>query len=382
MSLTIEQILQKCSLAILTHDKYRGLGGVLMMGESTVVDDLPTAATDGLNTEYGREFMASLTEPEIRFVILHETLHKAFRHLTTWRWMWKENPRKANAACDYVINITLTDADAGEGFIKMPEIGFRDEKYRGMDAGEVYRLLKDEDGGGCGKGFDAHNWEKAVDRTEQEIKSIEKTVTEALQQGGMIAGKLGGAVDRMIKDSLAPKVNWPDELRDFVTSLCSGRDISTWRRPNRRLLADGIYMPSTISETVGRLGIGVDTSGSVGNDELRRFLSEVCAVATTVKPELVDLLYWDGHVAAHEKYAAGQYEMLMQTTKPKGGGGTSPSCVTNYLTANRIRPECFIMLSDGYVGNDWGGVWPCPVLWCLTTKRIVAGSGKTLYIGD
>jgi predicted metal-dependent peptidase len=130
------------------------------------------------------------------------------------------------------------------------------------------------------------------------------------------------------------------------------------------------------------VGIGADTSGSIVGPVLTRFLSETAAVAQLVKPEVIDLLYWDTRIAAHEKYSEGQYEMLAQSTKPKGGGGTKPSCVTDYLAANRIKPECFIMLTDGEVGRDWGGVWPCPVLWCITNKRITAGNGITLYIGD
>lgn len=384
MSMTVEQRVQKASLAVITHPKYRSMGGVVMMGATEVKDDIPTACTDGLNVMYGRTFVETLDDPQLRFVVLHETMHKALRHLTTWRWMWEEDPGLANAACDHVSNLLLIDADADEGFIRMPPSGLADRQYAGMDSGEVYRLMKKNGGsGGNAKGgFDAHDWKHAVKRPAQEVKEIEEEVAKALQQGGMLAGKLAGGLNRAIQETLAPKIYWPDELRDFVTTHCSGKDISTWRRPNRRLLGSDIYMPSTISESVGRLGVGVDTSASIGGEILTRFLSEVSAIGTAVNPELIDLLYWDTEVAGHEKYAAGQYEMLTKTTKPKGGGGTAPSCVTQYLAANRIRPECFIMLSDGHVGSDWGGAWPCPVLWCITTKHVTAGTGKTLYIGD
>lgn len=388
-SLTEEERVQKCTLAVLMHPKYRSLAGILMMGDTTVEDDAakcPTAYTDGLNTKYGRAFCRSLSDPELRFLILHENLHKALLHLITWVWMWKEDPELANRACDYVINLLLVLSDANEGFIRMPAHGAFDMAYEGMDAGEVYRLLqkdkKDGKGGKTPQGFDQHDWGKAKARPAQAVEEVTKQVEQALQQGSALAGKLAGGLDRAVREVLAPKVDWAEAMRDFVVTLCGGKDISTWRRPNRRLLDSGIYLPSHISESVGRVGIGVDTSGSVGGPVLTRFLSEVAAVAQVVKPEVIDLLYWDTRVAAHEKYSEGQYEMLAQSTKPKGGGGTKPSCVTDYLAANRIKPECFIMLTDGEVGRDWGGVWPCPVLWCITNKRITAGNGVTLYIGD
>jgi len=388
-SLTEEERVQKCTLALLMHPKYRSLAGILMMGDTTVEDDAaicPTAYTDGVNTKYGRAFCRTLSDAELKFLILHENLHKALLHLITWSWMWKEDAELANRACDYVINLLLVLSDAGEKFIKMPANGAFDEAYEGLDAGDVFRLLqqnkKDGKGGDSPKGFDQHDWEKAKGRPAQAVEEVTKQVEQALQQGSILAGKLAGGLDRAVREVLAPKVDWVEEMRDFVTTLCSGKEISTWRRPNRRLLDSGIYLPSHISETVGRVGIGNDTSMSIGDKILSRFLSETAAMAQLVRPEVVDLLYWDTKVAAHEKYSEGQYEMLAQSTKPKGGGGTKPSCVTDYLAANRIKPECFIMLTDGEVGNDWGGVWPCPVLWCITSKRITAGNGRTLYIGD
>ena len=120
-NLTPQQRLQKNILAVITHSNYRALGGVVMLGETQVVDDCPTAATDGLNVIYGAQFISSLSDPELRFVILHEAMHKSLRHLTTWRHLWKKNPQRANAACDYVINLMLRDLDPEGKTIQMPK---------------------------------------------------------------------------------------------------------------------------------------------------------------------------------------------------------------------------------------------------------------------
>ena len=55
----------------------------LMMGLADVLAAVKTAATDGKVIRWGREFLGRLTDKQVRFVLLHETLHCAHGHL--WR---------------------------------------------------------------------------------------------------------------------------------------------------------------------------------------------------------------------------------------------------------------------------------------------------------
>jgi predicted metal-dependent peptidase len=136
-----------------------------------------------------------------------------------------------------------------------------------------------------------------------------------------------------------------------------------------------------IGEKVGHLVVAIDTSGSIGGSELAEFLSEVKGIAEEVNPEVVDLLYWDGDVAGHEVYEGSEVSNIVSSTKPRGGGGTSPSCVSTYLKEKAIKPECIIMLTDGYVGGDWGSEWTAEVLWCIVGGNDdVAPNGKTVHV--
>jgi len=391
MKLTEEQRLSRAHLKIVNHIKHCAIGGVVMFGKTSIDENFPTAYTDGFTTKYGRKFVNDLNEPELRFLVLHENYHKAFRHLTTWKHLHKENASVANQACDHVINLKLLDIDNGEGFIKMPVKypGCADPKFKGMDAGQVFReLLKEQDKGGegggtgdSGEGFDEHGWDAASELSEQRQQEIAQQIDQALRQGAILAGKRGGNIDRSLGELLEPKINWREVLRDFVTAQCAGRDMSTWRKVNRRYVGSGVYMPGHISESVGRLLVGVDTSGSIGASELQEFMAEVVGVAKQVQPEVLDLIYWDSAVAAHEKYGVHELEGLETKTKPAGGGGTSPSCVTSYMREHNLKPECAIILTDGHVGNDWGGSWPCPVLFVIVGgNKVIAPVGKTVHI--
>ena len=384
--LSVEQKIQKDHVWIMKHPKYCFYSGVIMIGKVEVKDDIPTACTNGRDTFYGREFMDKLSDRERRAVILHENLHKAFRHLTMWKHLYKENKQAANAACDFVINLMIYDSDPQGVDVKLPEGCLLDEKYRGMDTGEVYRLLPKRGGGGGGgdegtEPLDDHDWEGAEELTQEEKETLAKDIDQALRQGAILAGKMSANVPREIKELTESKIDWREALREFVTSFCQDKDTSTWRRPSRRWIGQDVYMPSSIGETVGRMVVGVDMSGSIGQAEVGQFLGELQRICETVKPEGVDLLYWDTQVCQHEKYEQDQLGNLLSTTKPRGGGGTAPQCIVDYIKAHKLKPECAVILTDGYVAN-WGSGWSCPTLWGVTTKSITADVGVTVHVSN
>ena len=188
---------------------------------------------------------------------------------------------------------------------------------------------------------------------------------------------------RRIGDLLAPKVNWREVLRDFVKSINADKEQATWRKFNRRALVDDIYLPAAIGERMKSIVIGIDTSGSIAGDVLTAFLSEVQGIAEEVNPETVHLLYWDSRIAAHEEYQDGAVSMIAQSTRPRGGGGTSPSCVSAYLKDKLITPECIVMLTDGVVGSDWGSDWDAPLIWVVhRNAKAMATTGTTIHIED
>ena len=392
--------LKKIVIALMRDPLFADLSGILMMGKKEVVDNIPTACTNGRDEMYGEQFIAQLDDKGLGFVIVHEALHKAGRHLHTWEKLARENPMLANAAMDYWVNLTIVKRDPTGAMVAMPkiggkEIGLLDRRFDNMNIKQIYDTLKKEQqergdqggdqGGQGGEGFDEHDWEGAKELTKEEVEKLAKEVDQAIRQGQIAAakmhGKNGGGMNRDLDELLNPKVDWRVLLREFVTATCAGRDYSSWRKPNRRFLSSDIIMPSLVSERVDHMVIGIDTSGSISGPELTQFLSEVVAIAEHVNPDKVDLIYWDARVAGHEVYNSGTLATLVNSTKPKGGGGTDPTCVPAYLDKHGIKPECVIMLTDGYIGG-WGE-WDVPVLWAICGgNKVTAPVGKTVHIED
>ena len=406
--LTAEQRIEKIHVSLMRHPQFCLFSGLFMVGKVTVDEKTPTAKTNGVDVIYGREFVESLNDKQLGFLILHETMHKAYRHLHVWKPLYKKNAQLANMACDYVINLQIRDYDLYEHYVSMPTdadgevMGCIDEKYRGMDAHQVFLLLEKEQeqgggqgqptdgqgnqqGGGQGQTLDDHDWDGAGEIPADKQEQIAREIEGALRQGSILVGKMGGNVNRNINDLLTPKINWKDALRDFVKTATQGKDQTTWRRLHKRYIGMDIIMPSSYDEKVGSILLGIDTSGSIGGEELAQFLSEVKSICDEVSPEQIDLLYWDTRVAGHEVYKGAELASLVEVTQAKGGGGTEPACVPHYIKKKQLDPECVIMLTDGYIGRQSPDDWQIgkPILWCIKGNTHFSGDdvvGKVVHV--
>jgi predicted metal-dependent peptidase len=420
--LSAEQRIERTHVQLMKHPNFCLFSGLFMIGKVEVKDDTAsgTAQTNGLDVIYDRAFIDRLNDKQIAFLVLHENMHKAYRHLIVWQKLYKENATLANLACDYVINLQIQDYDRSGAVVEMPTdaegnvMGCIDEAYRGMDAHQVYNELVKKHGKDAGKvkvlvqnghpssdgqggeqsdgnveklpeSFDSHDWDGAQEATQEEQEAQAKEIESALRQGSILVGKMGGNVERGISEMLTPKIDWKEALREFVKSATQGKDKTTWRRLHKRYIASDIIMPSSYNENVGNIIIGIDTSGSIGTAELNQFLSEVKSICEEVSPEAIDLLYWDTHVASRETYMNNELAGLTESTKPAGGGGTDPTCVPKFMAKHNIKGECLLMLTDGYIGHqdasDYASLGSIPLLWCVKgNDRFSSVVGKTVHV--
>lgn len=402
--MTPERKLKKAKIDVMrsTLPGLRMWSGIMSIGKTTICDNTPTAYTNGRDEVYGRAFIESLPTPQVSFVCVHEAIHKGLRHLTTYIKMFKKNARIANIACDYVVNRIIVKADPNETVVQFPRypdgtrMGLYDIKYDGMSAVQIFRDIEKEEeesgkqhGGGEGgaEGFDEHGWDDAQELPKEEQDALQREVEHAMRRGEAEAKKCGagkGDIPSEVGQLLRPQINWKDALREFITQSCTTKDDSTYRRLNRRFHAFDLIMPTTYGENLGHIVACADLSGSMWMGDpspMRKMLSEFVGVVHQVNPEHVDLLYWDAEVTGHEEYKRGDYESIANAMRPRGGGGTDPSCVERYLKDKSIKPDCIVMFTDGYVFNQWGTNWPAPVLWVIVDNpSVMAGTGKTVHV--
>jgi len=391
MKLTEEQRVKKAHIALMKHPKTALYSGVMMMGKTEVIDSPSvTAYTNGVDKKYGRAFLNAVckTDAEVAGLVLHENLHIALRHMSHSLDLFKENPKLANMAADYVVNSIITNMNEPD-LAKLPEGGCYDKRFDNMNMREVYRILKKEmegneggggggnkdegEGGGSGDSssngdykFDEHD---VGDLDPDDLRELDEQVDRALREGALLAGRLGIELPRSITEMFEPQVDWREVLREFVTSSTKGRDEYTWRKFNRRLLPSDIYMPTLEDETVGEVVFAIDTSGSIDQNQLNEAASELAQICELVQPEAVRVLWWDTKVHGEQLFKPEDYSNIANLLKPKGGGGTRVGCVADYINKKSVKAECVIVFTDGYVESSPTWEIAMPTLWLVTCNK-------------
>ena len=127
MKLTAEQRIERAHVKLMQSQRFCLFSGVFMVGKVEVNDICKTASTNGRDVAYGREFVEQLNDKQLAFLVIHEAMHKAYRHLTVWAGIGKTDRALANMAMDYVINLQIRDA-----------VPYEDEKIE--ESGDVYTV--------------------------------------------------------------------------------------------------------------------------------------------------------------------------------------------------------------------------------------------------
>lgn len=329
--------------------------------------DLPTMAVDGKRMFYNPDFTLSLSDEEIKGVLIHEVLHLALQHHTR---RGHREPKLFNIAADLALNPIVLDAKFAlpkgclvpgqEPFAELPS-GLSAEEYysmlpehmekKGMKADDFFGGGPDP--GGCGGVLDASKSEAERLESEREWKQAVAEAAEAAKT----RGKLPGALAKFAEDAVRSKRCYREVLRRFVTSFAKADH--TWMVPNRRFAHRGLFLPSLRSESLGLLAVNVDTSGSVWNC-MDRFAGEIQAIVEPYACELA-VSYSDTRIQGEETWSPGDGPFRL---KPVGGGGTDHHCVFEWLAAMPDRPACLICLTDGYTSTP-ASPPDVPVLWVV-----------------
>jgi predicted metal-dependent peptidase len=196
---------------------------------------------------------------------------------------------------------------------------------------------------------------------------------EQAMRAAKACGHEAGNIERQLKEARESKQDWRAILREFIAATAPAD--YRWCPPNRRFVASGLYLPSLHREGVGKIVIGVDTSGSVGDEELKQFAGEISAISDQAQPEAIHVVYCDAVVNSTQEF--GPSETI--TLEPEGGGGTDFRPVFEWVEKNHVLPACLIYLTDLDCTKYPASAPNYPVLW-VTDSRRIAPFGETIKI--
>jgi predicted metal-dependent peptidase len=346
-----------------------------------------TAWTDGTTLGYNATWIEGLDLAKVKAVIAHEVMHLAMLHHTRRQ---EREPRNWNIAGDIAINETLQragfalpegalypDPDQGgksaeEIYSKLPQAprglgqgqGQGKGKGKGQGQAQGQQQGPGQDPGNCGEVRDpqaAQGDQGQSKASPADIQQAEESWRVAVQQAAQqakAAGKLPGSMDRLIENTINPRLPWQDLLRRFVN--CSKRSDYSWLPPSKRFLGQGLYLPSMRSEGIENLVVAIDTSGSLDPETLNEFAGELSGVIETGKTR-VTVIYCDSDIQDVAEFGPDDLPLKLEA---KGGGGTSFIPPFDYVDEHGIEPSCFIYLTD-FCCNRFPDPPNYPVLWII-----------------
>ena len=249
----------------------------------------------------------------------------------------------------------------------------QDEKDKNGTSGvsNMDKLLEDIENGNVP---DHNTWEEFEDLTEAEQKLIEKQLQKVLSDAkeqtikkrGTVPGEIEGVI--IVEEIVPPKFDWRGFIRRFAGVSTKVFTKKIRRKENRRFSDN----PGLKVKMRQHMLLAIDTSGSVSDDELREFMSEIyhiykCGVDITV-------IQCDTRIRSIEPYK-GKFEMAVQ-----GRGGTEFDPVLEYFNENLKKYTSLVYFTDG---ECWTRVKPRGnVLWVLSERSSMNDSlpGKVIKL--
>tara|TARA_R110001599_G_scaffold13772_1_gene61336 strand:- start:114 stop:1439 length:1326 start_codon:yes stop_codon:yes gene_type:complete len=410
---TADTIMSRARTRLVSSHPFFGNASMkLKLIEDSSID---TMCTDGKVIRYNPDFVEDQIMLHNVGVLAHEVMHVTNGHMLR---RGTRNHKLFNVACDYAINPILV-----KGGFELPEGVLLDDAYENMSAEEIYNILidqyedqeddddsgsgnspegqpdtsdsddsgsgsgsgsdsdeesdEDSDGSGSGSGNPLDDWvqdtfgdqigevedQKNADGSELNESEKQREIQDlnvSNAQSEMRAksyGRGGGGFATELKGSQEEGTDW----ETLLLSICqdSISEEFTYNRPNRRYIAEDIYMPSRDKSDVRCAVIGLDTSYSVENKMLNLFKGGLTRIFEDVGFDKIYVIDFTDRVERVTEYDRGdEFDM-----SDRFGGGTHFASVTDWIEEEGINPSCLIYLTDGYgrapIQPDY------PVVWCL-----------------
>ena len=422
MGLSNEQIkgyIRRLLLSRMRILNTHGFYGLLLMHMIYSIDEnAGTAYTDGIRIAFGPEFLESLTDSELDFVMMHEILHVVLQHCIRGE---DRDHERMNIACDIVVNSnillennmdrrSITLSQWGESMHLAPD-GKEGHEYT---AEQVYDMLpptppqnkngppptagwqegraKQEKGTpdnllSGGKIWDDHSqWSRyEEDDTLRDVwvkQFAEACEAITIREKTIGRGTLPVFAQRLLEKLRDPQVDWRTILNEFVQEEVNDYSFSP---PDRRFQDSPFFLPDF--NEMGRNGepvdilFMIDTSGSMSDKEITAAFSEVKGAIDQFDGKLKGWLgFFDAAIIEPKPFESVDDVLKI---KPAGGGGTDFQIIFEYVhqhMENKL-PACIIILTDGYAPFPQEHLArDIPVLWLIDNSDVEPPWGKVARI--
>lgn len=362
--LTVAEVISKARVKMIMNKPFWGMLISACNISIAEVEGMDTAWTDGFDVYFNPTFMGKLTLEEFNFILAHEVWHMANLHIPR---LGAKDPRIWNVASDHWINLTLGDecgSNTGMEVPDMPRIFGKpdsglcmDPKYKDMASDVIYAdILRDmmqqpegQDGdvpggaGGMGGDLDYEGFSEKGGTEEAKAKQLAedwKNRIASAMDTAKKAGKMPGDLAREVNKLLQPEVDWQSMLAQYISFNPADYEFT---QPDRRFSGWPFIVPDMIGDKL-ECSIVIDTSGSISEKMIQKFISEAYAITASFD-------HVNGTLIGHDHNVHDWHEFTPQDpppTKLKGGGGTDFHCVLNECKDKDYKPDVMIWFTDLY----------------------------------
>jgi len=343
-----------------------------------------TTSTDARSFYYNPSYIDALSLEQTQFVLANQALHCALSHFARRQ---HRNKFRWDIACDHAINPLLVK----DGLTPPPGTLVL-ECYEGMTAEEIYPFIDEndsdepsespkQDGDGSGDSKDesrdsgANDSERKESNGAAEPRPLSASEMESLSaqwqqrlagaaQQAKQAGKLGGALGRMVGEMMQPKLPWRLLLARYMSQFA--RDDYSYMRPSRR---EGEMILPSLRSAQTDIQVVIDTSGSISEQEIEEFISEVNAIKGQLRARIL-LHACDTALAEAGPWTFEPWDEFKMPEKIQGGGGTDFRPIFDWITRQGREPDLLLYFTDA-MGDFPAHEPPFPVFWLVKGKEAV-----------
>ena len=367
-------------------------GDIIMRLPIVRNDAISTARTDGRSIEYNGKFLSGMSVGQRNFIIMHEVFHVLLFHCDRRN---ERHPRIWNTAADLIVNNMLSkliyemnsigikferpkdgifgyvnDTETVENLyaklleenknskdnpkkvriIVSPWGNNRTEQVNAPDDIIIVEVVDSKDVAGQGNEGNNKNGTGSKDVLE-EIGLSKQAILEIIRESAsknrssmgsyFVPKQLFGLVE-------SKKIKWQVLLKDFLIEEIN--EETSYSTPERKYIHMDLIIPGygTQEEKLDEIWAFVDSSGSIGNNEMSQFLTQLYRISKEFQCTF-NICYWDTEVTDVYKKITNEKDIF--NSLPKHSGGTDINCVYRYLNENKIKPDVMLVLTDGYFGE-------------------------------